>query len=251
MDLFTDLPARIVTTDENFWKAVGLISGARRYGNRNVHFPQNRSRGYEGDIRTEIMGVWGELATWSWADELKLKIEMPCLVSLTGPSTDVDFRVRSGEQMIGLEAKSWSAYRVDGSPADPFSTMNINVKGHSRSYDRGGDYYIFSFGAIGGGSTIVGRPYPHELVSSWSKQDGKYGDPYHAITIKDLLPLVVRGKSAWKMIPWIEKTAIARKSNEELISFWREAAESRIDAVMEACKARTSAEFFEAIREIE
>lgn len=246
----TDLSPRIVTTDSNFWKAVGLISGARRFGNRNVHFPKNRSRGFEGDIRTEIMGVWGELATWKWADEQNLRVTIPCLVSLDGPSTDVDFKAEFDGHQIGLEAKSWAAYRVDGSASDPFSTMNINVKGHLRSYKRGGDYYVFSFGAIGGNATIVGSPYPHELVSSWKQNEGKYGDPYYSKTINDLAPSVVKGKNAYKMVSWIEKTAIAQKSNEALISFWREAAESRIDAVMNACKAKTSAEFFRAIEEI-
>ena len=250
MILPIDLAPRVVTTDANFWKAVGLISGARRFGNRNVHFPKNRSRGFDGDIRTEIMGVWGELATWKWADEQNLRVTIPCLVSLDGPSTDVDFKAEFDGHQIGLEAKSWAAYRVDGTAADPFSTMNINVKGHLRSYDRGGDYYVFSFGAIGGGSTIVGSPYPHELVSGWKQNEGKYGDPYYAKTIQELVPSVVKGKNAYKMISWIEKTAIAQKSNEALISFWREAAESHIGAVMNACKAKTSAEFFRAIEEI-
>lgn len=250
MTFLTDLPARVVTTDDNFWKAVGLISGARRYGNRNVQFPKNRSRGFDGDIRTEIMGVWGELTTWKWSEEVGLDVSIPCLVSLTGPSTEVDFNAMFEGQPYGLEAKSWALYRVDGSKSDPFSTVNINVKGHLRSYERGGDYYVFSFGAIGGDATLVGRPYPHELVTGWKKNDGNYGDPYLARTIKDLIPEVVPGKNAWKMAAWIEKTAVARSASEELISSWREAAEGHIDAVMEACKAKTSAEFFEAVRGI-
>ena len=250
MTLFTELPPRVVTTDENFWKAVGLISGARRYGNKAVHFSKNRSRGADGDIRTEIMGVWGELATWIWADESGVPVEIPCLVSLTGPSTDVDFKTAIDGKPIGLEAKSWSLSRVDGSLSDPFSTMNINVKGHDRSFDRGGDYYIFSFGLIGGNSTVVGSPIPHDWVSTWKRVDGKYGDPYLAMPVKDLVPLVVSGKSAWSMISWIEKTALAQNGNNEVISFWREAAEKHIDAVMKACSAKTSAEFFDAVREI-
>lgn len=241
---------RVVATDENFWKAVGLISGARRYGNKSVSFPAHRSRGAEGDIRTEIMGVWGELATWKWADESELPVTVPCLVSLTGPSTEVDFIVPDPIAPIGLEAKAWNAMRVDGSIADPFSTMNINVTGHERSYKRGGDYYVFSFGIIGGDATVVGKPVPHEWISSWPSKDGKYGDPYFACPIRELVPIAIPGKNSFSMVRWISSQAPSALPMEAVISTWREAAEQHIDAVMRACESKGSGDFFDAIRRI-
>jgi len=247
---YRDLPPRVVKTDATFWKAVGLISGARKYGNKNVHFGSFRSRGAEGDIRTEIMGVWGELAAWIWADESGLPVSMPCLVSLTGPSSDVDFRANLDGEAAGMEAKAWSAKRLNGEFSDPFSAVNINVTGHERSAKRGGNYYIFSFGIIGGNHTLVGTPLLHGDVDLWEKRDGTYGDPYYARPVNKLIPEVVRGKNAFAMVRWIKEMGSDAGPNEELVSYWREAAEDRIEEIMIACSATSAVEFLGAVRSI-
>lgn len=243
------LPPRVVATDEVFWKAVGLISGARRYGNRNVPFGAHRSRGVEGDERTEVMGVWGELATWKWADENKLDIFVPCLVSLKGPSNDVDFISSFQEEKAGIEAKAWSAKRVDGKMADPWSTVNINVVGHERSKKRGGDYYVFSFGLIGGAATLVGSPILHAEVDAWEQKNGSYGDPYYAKTVHKLIPSVVKNRNAFAMMKWISGLDAGAKDMEGVISHWRDRSEDLIEEIMMVIgMSKNSAEFLEGIK---
>jgi hypothetical protein len=247
---YTELPPRAVTTDDNFWKAVGLIAGARNFANQNIKFGKHRSRGQDGDVRTEIMGAWGEIATWMWADESKVSVRPPEIVSLSGPSKDVDFRASLDGEDAGLESKAWSAVRVDGSDSGAHSTMNINVVGHERSKGRGGDYYVFSFGLIGGAATIVGSPMEHDAISRWEQKDGKYGDPYYAKEIRTLVPEVVKGKNAFSMIKWIDGMKPSAKEREALIYHWRSAAGDVIESVMIACNASSSAEFLNAVRMI-
>lgn len=248
---YTELPPRVVTTDDNFWKAVGLVAGARNFANRNIKFGKHRSRGKEGDVRTEIMGAWGEISTWMWADENALSALPPEMVSLSGPSKNVDFKATLDGKSAGLEAKAWSAMRVDGADAGAHSTMNINVVGHERSRDHGGDYYVFSFGVLGGAATIVGSPMEHEAISRWGKKDGNWGDPYYAKEIRTLVPEVVRGKNAFSMIRWIDGMRPSAREREALIYHWRSAAEEVIESIMIACSANSSAEFLDAVRIIE
>jgi len=247
---YLKLPPRVVTTDDNFWKAVGLIAGARNYANKEIKFGKHRSRGVEGDVRTEIMGAWGELAAWSWADEVGLPVTVPYLVSLDGPSVEVDFRSAVEGEPAGIEAKAWSARRVDGKESGAHSTININVTGHERSKKRGGDYYIFSFGLIGGDATLVGSLLPHADVDHWEEREGKYGDPYYARPVQKIIPEVVRGKNAFAMIKWIDGMEPGAKAREELISYWRSAAGDVMESVMIACSAKTYAEFLSAVRMI-
>lgn len=245
------LPPRAVSTDEVFWKAVGLISGARRYGNRNVPFGSHRSRGVEGDERTEIMGVWGELATWKWAEENNVRISIPCLVSLSGPPKEVDFVSEIEDETAGLEAKAWNARRVDGKMSDPWSTVNINVVGHERSKKRGGTHYVFSFGIVGGSATLVGSPILHEEVDKWEQKSGRYGDPYLAISVRELIPAVVRGRSAFSMVKWIAGLEPGAKEMEGVISYWRSRSEELIEEIMVVVGgSRNAKEFFSGIERI-
>lgn len=247
MILFTDLPPRVITTSRAFWKAVGLIAGSRARSRRGSG---RRAGEILDEALSEVAGVWAELSSWKWLDDSECLDIAPSLVRPEWPAAGANISVSFDGHKIGIDSKAWTPFKPDKKIADPFSTLNINVTGHAKSYQRGNDYYIFSFGSIGGPATIVGSPYPHEIIYGWKTGEGQYGGPYYQKSIKDLIPIVVSGKSAWKMSSWIEKTSIARQDGIQLVSSGIELSESYDSAIAEACRASSFSVFMELVEEI-
>jgi hypothetical protein len=245
--LFTDLPPRVITTSKTFWKAVGLIAGSRARSRRSSGL---RVGGIFDEALSEVAGVWAELSSWKWLDDSECPNISPALVRPEWPAAGANISVSFDGHKIGIDSKAWTPFKPDKTIADPFSTLNINVSGHAKSYQRGNDYYIFSFGSIGGPATIVGSPYPHEIIAGWETSEGKYGGPYYQKSIKDLIPVVVSGKSAWKMSSWIEKTSIARQDGIQLVSAGIDLSEEHDSATAEACRASSFSEFIELVEGI-
>jgi len=228
MSELTDLPF-VVPTTRDFWRAAALLAGARNVGNKGTRFSPHRSRGSDGDVRTELMGTFGELAVWLWAESSTIECKPPTLLSMSGPPSDIDFHVTSNGLRIGLEAKAWTPTKLDGSPAN---RININVEGHKRSRKRGGEHYIFILGDLGGGRAIVSAPISHDEVDEWTFDAGPYGDPMIHRSMETLAPRILAGRSAAALRVYLEQ--YDRTATYDDLKLWRASAEENIDKIVEA-----------------
>ncbi|CAB4152958.1 hypothetical protein UFOVP613_41 [uncultured Caudovirales phage] len=225
-----DLPV-VVNTGADFWKATGLIAGARAYGNRNHQFGSYMSRGAAGDLRTLIMGAWGELAFWIAAERSGITCTPPVLVSLSAPPKDIDFHGQEDGQRYGLEVKAWATTRTDGSPA---SRVNINIAGHARSIKRGGTHYVWVLGAPGGSASVIASPMPHSEVETWRTETGRYNDPMYHAPLSELAPRILAGRSFPALSTYLASTTGDADSRLLDAHAWRERAPELIPQIMEA-----------------
>ena len=230
-----DALPHVVNPDRAFWRGVSLLAGARRAGNAAVSFPSYRSRGADGDVRTELMGTFGELAVWLWAETAGVECAPPTILSMTGPPRDIDFHITVDGLRIGLEAKAWTPTKLDGSQA---TRININVEGHKRSRKRGGEQYIFIFGELGGGRAVVTAIVPHEEVDGWTYDAGPFGDPMVYQSIGNLAPRVLAGRSSDALRVYLSEVEPAATYEE--LKAWRGEAATHIDGIVSAIQQETS-----------
>jgi hypothetical protein len=225
----------VVSPDRTFWRAVALLAGARNAGNASVRFSAHRSRGADGDVRTELMGTFGELAVWLWAEGAGVECAPPTILSMTGPPRDIDFHIVVDNLRIGLEAKAWTPTKLDGTPA---KRININVEGHKRSRKRGGEQYIFIFGELGGGRSVVTAAVPHDEVDNWVFDAGPYGDPMVFQSIELLAPRVLAGRSSDALRVYLSE--VEPSATYEELKEWRASAVTHIDGIVDAIQQETS-----------